>query len=357
MAAVVATVTAPAHRRAAAASAALRQCAGDLSIGWEPLARLLLRSEGVASSQIEEVRAPLPDIAAAELDPALASPSAGWVVANLDTVLLALTSTRSPLTAEALHTWHRTLMRSGGDLDERDIGGFRDRVGWVGGATPRVAAHVGSPPERIAAAMDDLLRFVNRDDVEPTVQAALVHAQFELIHPYADGNGRLGRVLISWILARGLELRVPPPVSVLLARDRSSYVSGLTGFREIGPRHWVRYFAEVVDEAARATEGLLADVRTVLAGWEESLTDLRPMATARNAIRLLADHPVVSAELLANALAVSQRSARTALAELHERGIVEPYQAQRQRRGRPTQLWVATRLVDLVAGWGPMRGR
>jgi len=80
--------------------------------------------------------------------------------------------------------------------------------------------------------------------------------------------------------------------------------------------------------------------------------DLRPTATARDTIRLLAAHPVIAAEVVAGRLDVSARTARTALEELHGRGIVAPYEPPRRGRGRPTHLWVATRLLDAIAIWG-----
>ena len=345
-------VTSRAQRRAARASEALQRQSDELPVGWEPLARLLLRTEGVASSQIEEVRAPLPDVAAAELDPHLASQAAGWVADNLNAVTQAIERVRPPLTLAVLHRWHRTLMRSADYLPAATVGAFRRQLGWIAGASPRIAAHVATPPDLVPAAMRDLLGFINRQDIEPTVQAAIAHAQFELIHPYADGNGRLGRILVSWVLVRRLGLRVPPPISVLLARDRPSYVGSLTGFREIGPTHWVEYFADTADEAARATGDLLESVGAVLADWEEQVSDLRSMAAGRQVVRLLAAHPVVSAEVAAAEVGVSTRAARTALDQLHDRGILAPYRPERRRRGRPSNLWVATRLLDVLATWG-----
>lgn len=339
------------HRHAAAATASIGRSGSQLPAGWEPLARLLLRTEGVASSQIEEVRAPLPDIVTAEIDPDLASREAGWVLDNLRAVMAAIDAAQLPLTLETLHGWHATLMQSS-PLASPYVGAFRDELGWVGGASPRVAAHVGAPPALIAAAMKDLIRFVNRSDVEPTVQAGIAHAQFELIHPYADGNGRIGRVLVTWLLTRRLQLSVPPPVSVALARDRMSYVAGLAGFRELGPDRWVRYFADVVATAAGETDALLHAVHAQIEQWDDELSDLRAQSAARLALPVLVAHPVVSAELLGAELGVSARSARTALHTLHERGVVTPYRPVRQRVGRPIQLWLTPAFVDLVTSWG-----
>ena len=83
------------------------------------------------------------------------------------------------------------------------------------------------PPNELAALLDDLIIFANRDDVEPITQAAVCHAQFEIIHPFGDGNGRVGRMLIAWLLIRRLALMVPPPVSVAIAADVAGYASGL----------------------------------------------------------------------------------------------------------------------------------
>jgi Fic family protein len=78
---------------------------------------------------------------------------------------------------------------------------------------------VTPPPNELSALLDDLIAYVNRDDVDPVAQAAVSHAQFEIIHPFGDGNGRVGRVLVAWVLTRRLALLVPPPVSVAIAAD------------------------------------------------------------------------------------------------------------------------------------------
>src|SRR5438445_500042 len=123
------------------------------------------------------------------------------------------------------------------------------RLRWVqggfGDTTPLDAALVPPPPGEIHGLMGDLVAFVNRDDLDPVTQAAVAHAQFEVIHPYVDGNGRVGRVLVVWLLTRRLRLVSPPPVSVRIALDRGGYLSGLTRFRlgEVDP--WIAWFADV----------------------------------------------------------------------------------------------------------------
>lgn len=182
------------------AAAAARRGSDSLPADWEALSRLLLRAEGVASSYVEGVRAPVAEVAAAELDPAVGE-TAAWVADNLAAVLQAVGEAREgPLAVQSLQRWHHRLMAGASHLPDRLIGSSRDLQGWIGGASPMDAALVVPPADLIAPLLGDLVAYVNRRDVDPVTQAAVAHAQFELIHPYADGNGRVGRILIGWIL-------------------------------------------------------------------------------------------------------------------------------------------------------------
>src|SRR5271155_3109764 len=188
------------------AAAAARRGSDALPAHWEALARLLLRAEGVASSYVEGVRAPVAEVAAAELDPTVGE-TAAWVADNLAAVLQAVAEARQgPLEIESMHRWHRRLMTDQSQLPDHLIGASRDLQGWIGGSSPLDAALVVPPPDLIAPLLGDLVEYANRSDIDPVTQAAVAHAQFELIHPYADGNGRVGRILIGWILTRRLDL-------------------------------------------------------------------------------------------------------------------------------------------------------
>src|SRR5207253_1519106 len=105
----------------------------------------------------------------------------------------------------------------------------------------------------------------------PVASAAIAHAQFETIHPFADGNGRIGRVVIGWTLATRLGLVYPPPVSLEFARDIGGYLSGLAMFREGMTDAWVRWFADAVAKAASRTSEILAAVDQRLAAWETAM--------------------------------------------------------------------------------------
>lgn len=337
-------------RRTEQAIAGVLRAADRLPAGWEPLARLLLRAEGVASSRIEGLRAPLADVVAAEAGGDV-SGTAAWVADNLAVVSEALTQApERPLAIQAMHLWHERLMRHG-TLEPSMVGSFRPSQGWVGGRTPRDAAFVPPPPEHVGPLMDDLVAFANREDIDAITQAAVVHAQFETIHPYGDGNGRVGRVLILWVLGRRLHVVVPPPVSVLIADDVGGYLSGLHLYREGQLDAWVGWFADTVRRSGEAVSEWTDDVARLLQDWQGRLAGLRRDATALRVVDLLPEHPVISPVIAAERLSVSERAARGALHVLADSGVVEPFGAIGSRPGRPTRWWLARDLIDLVQGW------
>lgn len=312
----------------------------------EVIARLLLRAEGLASSAIEGLQATAADVAFAEATEDDKSVAA-WVADNLAVVAQAL-STARPLTVDVLLDWHTRLMEHSPNIADRHIGAWRTVLGWVGGPNPKLAAHVAAPAETIAELMADLVAFVNRDDVDPVTQAAIAHAQFETIHPFADGNGRIGRVLIGWIIKTRLGVAVPPPVSLQIARDVGGYQSGLTLYREDMVDPWVRWFSEAIERSAddsTTVMGLIADIQ---GGWREQTKDLRSDSAGRKLVEHLPSMPVVSAAMAARALGVSDQAARLGLEALAVRGIVNELESKSTTTGRPTRWWAAERLLDVV---------
>lgn len=339
-------------RRTEQAAAAARRGSEALPADWEALSRLLLRAEGVASSFIEGVRAPLAEVAAAELDPAIGE-TAAWVADNLAAALAALAEAhQGPLEAASLHRWHRRLMAGASHLPAKLIGAHRDVQGWIGGTSPLDAALVTPPPEYIGPLLDDLVTFANRTDIDPVSQAAIVHSQFEIVHPYADGNGRVGRILAGWVLTRRLRLASPPPISVRIATDRGGYLSGLTLFRigQVDP--WVAWFADVVAGAGDAATRLLRSVQDLQTVWAGRIAHVRSDSATHRVLELLPAHPVLTASTLAAEVGVSERVARDALAVLTAHGIVERFTPVRPcGAGRPRRWWVATELLSLVSAW------
>jgi len=340
------TLSVATARRTEQAAAAVRGARDRLPPNWEPLARLLLRSEGVASSYIEGVRAPAELIAAAEVDPTV-DVTAAAVAANLGAVRTALDDALvRPLDVADLHAWHRRLMADDPRLDPEMIGAFRRTQSWIGGNSPLDAAFVPPPAEHVDALVDDLVAFANRDDVDPVTQAAVVHGQFETVHPYGDGNGRIGRLLIGWVLARRTGVHVPPPVSVAIARDPGGYLSGLHFFSHDPLERFVAWFTDIVETAATAGVEVVATIEAVMTEWRARLNGLRSDAVAHRMLDLLPTHPVISAPIAAAELPITERGARQGLADLGAREILEPLEVAPTGPGRPRQWWVARELLS-----------
>jgi len=335
-------------RAAEQATAALAASNLELPANWEPLARLLLRTEGIASSSIEGVNAPLVEIATAELGES--TTDAAWIADNLAAVTDALDSSGA-LSTNDLHAWHRRLMQHS-RLDPAMVGAFRTAPSWIGGSSPLDAAFVPPPADAVPELMEELVTYANADHFDPVTQAALVHAQFETIHPYGDGNGRLGRILIGWVLMRrGVVDKLPPPISVLIARDPGGYISGLHLFREDTADTWVRWFAGVASAAAHQSNEMVSRVNKILSLWQDEVADLRGDAAAKRLIPYLPQSPVVTSALVADLLGVSDRAARTALQILAERNIITHVSIEHSRRGRPPEHFAATALLDATAAW------
>jgi Fic family protein len=334
------------------AAAALQRTDDRLTHRYEPLARLLLRAEGVASSYIEGVRAPAELVAVAEADAGAVDATSAWVADNLAVVDASLVHARSSaaLTSDELHRWYARLMAHGALPDEL-VGQYRRVQNWIGGPSPRRAAYVPPPPDHVARLMRDLIRVTNSSKLDPVTLGAVVHAQFEAIHPYGDGNGRLGRVLLGWVLARRAGVAVPPPVSVVIARDPGGYLSGLTRWRQGDVAGWVGWVADAVSRSADQVGELVGQAEELRSRWEVLLVDVRADATARRVLDLLPRHLVVSAPMVAEVFQVSAPTARAAIETLVARGILSPLDLRPLRPGRPAQWWMAAELVSVVSRW------
>ena len=156
--------------------------------------------------------------------------TAAEVLANIDAMVFGVEAVEpdGPITQDILLEVHRLLL-AGTRLEEHG-GRIRTVQNWIGGSgyNPCSAAFVPPPREDVPALLDDLISFCNDDGLPALAQAAIAHAQFETIHPFVDGNGRAGRVLIHLVLRRrGIATRFLPPVSLVLATWADDYVAGL----------------------------------------------------------------------------------------------------------------------------------
>lgn len=319
-----------------------------------PLARLLLRTESIASSKVEGIQLEARDLARAEARVEVggsAGPTALELLANIDAMQLAVDAAAAAerFTLGDITAIHRRLMASSSNAS---IGGrIRKEQNWIGGNdhNPCGADFVPPPPEYIGDLLSDLCAAMNDESLPPLIQAALVHAQFETVHPFADGNGRTGRALVQVILRRrGIAPSYVPPVSVVLAARRKRYIEGLTLYREDKLDEWIEQFAAAAARAAELAKGYLTAVDELTEKWRAKLAAgaaPRADAAAWAIIDVLPAHPVISAPVAAVATGRAKAAVYQAIEELVEAGVLEPISVAKRNRA-----WEAVGLLELVEG-------
>jgi Fic family protein len=325
--------------------------------GLEALSRSLMRSEAVASSWIEALRVSHRKLAEAQqAAPGHTYDEARRVLGNvraMDTAI-ELGAAREPFTVDDVLAMHGSLMSTSNVREDRDRAGtLRTEPVFIGGTTPRNAAYVGPPHGEVARLMDDLVAFVNdRHDLSPTVVAAIAHAQFESIHPFHDGNGRIGRCLVHTVLRRAGVGKVVPPISIAFAHTGSRYIEGLTAFRNDDLDAWLTVFATAVSFACNATAGLADRLAALEADWEHELRHRRAAAdrkaprrdsTVMRSLSVLADMPAFHARDLSERLEVTWRAAQDAVEELQAAAIVKQVSA-----GKGNRLYEAMPVFSLL---------
>lgn len=311
----------------------------------EALARQLLRQESLASSRIEGLLISHRRISEADYDPRGSTDlRAREVLANIEAMegAIRVGAEARAIDAATVTALHRTLMES---TQPGIAGTVRDRQNWIGGryGTPVGADFIPPPAAEVPALLDDLAEFMNRDDLPATLQAALIHAQFETIHPFADGNGRVGRCLIHVIFRRrGLAIHHVPPVSLLMATDVDGYVKALTAYRDGDEAEWDVYFAQTTIAASHAGHDFAERLRSLQAEWRDR-AGVRRGSTAAKVIDALPAQPVLDVKKAAELAGTSEEAARLALNALEERGVLE--RVTKRNWGR---VWEAKGLWSLL---------
>lgn len=312
---------------------------------------LLTRSEGIASSRIEGLAMSTRRIYEARLHPDdVEDRAAAQIVGNMDVMTDVMRGTDKPLSHEDLHRWHTAIMEPG-SLSPVAIGAYREVQGWIGGRgdTPVGADFVPPPPESVGALMDDLIRFANEPRLSPVIHAAVVHAQFETIHPYGDGNGRIGRALVYRVLAaRGAIRNTAPPISPIIVSDRHPYIAGLTAYRDDQPTAWFDTFVQILDNACGYSLVLNAALAELTKSWSGKVGDIRRGAIDHEIVSTLIAEPILDAQTVAKRFDMSAVAARDALLRLETRGVLVERPLRKGRRGRPARVFEAAELFDLL---------
>lgn len=342
----------------AAATAALArlQAADTAGYDLEVLAAPLLRAEALGSSFIEGLRASNKRVALAAYEPRAADGTARAILGNVRAMerAVAIGAEDRAFQLEDLLDIHRTLLE--GTTEARHAGVVRTEQNWIGGrgASPADAAFVPPPPDRVPELLADLVELVNADDLPAVAQAAVVHAQFETIHPFGDGNGRAGRCLVHVILRRrGVTPRLVPPISVVLANEARRYIAGLTDFREGRVDDWVGAFADATIAAVEATDRLRAEIAALTVELVARAGSPRAGSVARRIIAGLPAQPIVSAETAAARHGVTPTASRAALNRLEAAGVLVPARVGRRR----DREWLSDELFQLLDAFEHDLGR
>jgi Fic family protein len=336
--------------RLSEADAALGRLAGAGRLLPNPhiLVNPYIVREAVASSSIEGTQASISDVFDAQVSGELRGDVGE--VRNYVTALnrgLELLPTL-PVSLRLVKEIHKTLMQ-GVRGQERTPGEFRRTQNWIGSPSGTVtdALYVPPPPEEMQVALDDWERFANaRLAMPPLVRCALLHYQFETIHPFLDGNGRLGRLLIVFFLVE--QRRLPASllyISSFLEQHRQEYYDALQAVRERGRyQEWLQFFLRAIEVQAKDAldrAEKLADLR------ERYRSDLATKTRSRapSVVEELFETPVITARSVSTRLNVSIPGAKKLIQFLEEEKVV------RELPSGPsaTKRWVADEILDVIS--------
>jgi Fic family protein len=311
-----------------------------------------IRKEAVLSSQIEGTQSSLSDLLLFENEAAPGAPlddveETSHYIAAMSHGLQRIESGELPLSNRLLREVHARLM-AGLRAGEKAPGEFRRSQNWLGGTRPGNARFVPPPPSEVVSAMSDLEKFLH-DDPEPTpilIKAALAHVQFETIHPFLDGNGRVGRLLITLLLCAENVLQQPLLyLSLYFKQHRDTYYDRLQRVRTHGEwEEWLQFFLEgVIAVAGSATQTARRIRRLVEADRERVQALGRGAPSALRVHELAGRRIVLSARSAATQLGLSVPTINGAFARLEEAGILR--EVTGRRRGR---LYVYEAYLELL---------
>jgi Fic family protein len=307
-----------------------------------------VRKEAVLSSQIEGTQSTLDDLLTHELGEAPGVPLED--VAEVSRYVEAMNHGLSrlqggfPLSNRLLREMHGILL-AGGRGAEKTPGEFRRSQNWIGGSRPGNAAFVPPPPQDVDGCMGDLESFLH-SDMPPLVKAALAHVQFETIHPFLDGNGRIGRLLITLLLCHDRVLREPLLYSSLyLKQHRQQYYTELNAVRETGEfERWLEFFATAIRVSA---EQAAATGQRIFSVFREDRSHIRELG--RQAPAALTIQEALQSKPLATIAALTKSTGLTTPTVTQALGALEKLQIVRETTGRARgRIFSYVRYIDAL---------
>ena len=326
------------HERAAIAAGRLDAVAAIPPSAPDFLS-MYMRKEALLSSQIEGAQSTLSDLLL--LENGVAPPVEPDDIAEVSNCVAAIAHGIErirggfPLSLRLIREMHGIILRSERGAMKRP-GEFRRSQNWIGGARPSTARFVPPPPERLDACLNALERFLHTDDaaMPPLIRAGLAHVQFETVHPFLDGNGRVGRALITLMLVEAGVLREPSLyLSLFLKSRRPDYYRLLHEVRLGAWEGWMEFFltgvAETAEQAVETARGLMA----MFEEHRQRIATLgRAAPSALRALEVMQARPMVTIQTLADELGASFPTASGALEKLAELGIVHETTGRQRNR-------------------------
>jgi len=299
-----------------------------------------VRKEAVLSSQIEGTQSSLSDLLLFENDEAPGVPLAD--VQEVSNYVAALNHGLDrlrggfPLSLRLIREIHKILL-SKGRGSEKQPGEFRTSQNWIGGTRPGNAVFVPPPPELVLDCMGALERFLHEEhrDVPLLIKAGLAHVQFETIHPFLDGNGRLGRLLITFLLCAAGALREPILyLSLYFKQNRAAYYDLLNGVRAKGDwETWLDFFLTGVRDTS---ELAAAAARRILSLFEEHRRKIealgRPAASVLRVFGHMQRNPIVSIPVAAEKIGISTPTVAKSLEHMQQLGMLREITGRQRHR-------------------------
>jgi Fic family protein len=311
---------------------------------------IMLRSESASSSQIEHLTASAKNIALAELSKD--APSNSKLIANNINAMKKAMDEASHFSLSTIKEVHQALLK---DMNIDFAGKIREEQVWIGGSNlgPSDADFVPPYHTRVPDLLNDLIKFSKRSDINSIVKAAVLHAQFETIHPFADGNGRTGRTLLHIILKQDeVLLNSALPISAGLLHNVDNYFNALNKFHNGDPLPIVEEMCDAIFMGAQIGSLMIVKIEELLGKWKESIR-ARTDAKIWKLLEVLIEQPVVNPEFIAEKLGITLRTAYNVLDTAENEGVVK--KIGNRYRGLYFECKELTRILDVVGSTDALR--
>jgi Fic family protein len=300
---------------------------------------MYVKKEAVLSSQIEGTQASLIDILEENDESAEIDLNVKEVISYIDAMYKGLTRLETlPLSLRLIKEIHSVLLREGRGSN-KNPGEFRESQNWIGpaGVDLMHATFVPPPVYEMKKAMGQLEKFMHaEDDIPALIKIGLVHAQFETIHPFLDGNGRMGRLLIAfWLCQQEILTKPLLYLSYYFKQNRTEYYDRLMDVRVRGNwEDWLKFFlkgvAQVSDEAISSARGIL----TLKEFHSKKLYEISSNANYQRVLDLLFEHPVITVNKVAELINVTYPTANAIVNDFVSLEILKPTDVNRKRNKR-----------------------